>query len=147
MQRFTKKIIIPWDGYCYVHNRFTKNEVERAKKKHPDAVLIVHPECVPDVIDLADEVLSTGKMVRFAKESRAQKFLVGTEAGMHYRLKKENPEKIFLSAGTAKMCRGMKITELEDVFNALHDEQYVIDVPETTIDKAKQALERMLRYV
>lgn len=147
VQRFTEKTIIPWDGYCYVHNRFTKNEVKLAKEKHTDAVLIVHPECVPEVIDLADEVLSTGGMVRFAKESRAQKFIVGTEEGMLYRLKKENPEKIFLSAGTAKMCWGMKITELEDVFNALHDEQYVIDVPETTIDKAKQALERMLRYV
>ena len=127
--------------------RFTKDEVSRAKEKHPDAVLIVHPECTPDVIDLADKVLSTGGMVRFAKESGAKKFLVGTEEGMLYRLKKENPEKIFLSAGTAKMCRGMKITQLEDVFNALHDEHYVIDVPENTIDKAKKALERMLRYV
>jgi len=107
---------------------------------------MVHPECTPEVIDVADEVLSTGGMVKFAAESPATKFLVGTEEGMLYRLKKENPEKEFYSAGTAKMCQGMKITQLDDVFQALKKEQYVTDVPIHIIDNAKIALERMLKY-
>jgi len=145
-QRFTDKKIIPWDGYCYVHNKFSQDEVVRAKNSHPDAILMVHPECTPEVIDVADEVLSTGGMVKFAAESPATKFLVGTEEGMLYRLKKENPEKEFYSAGTAKMCQGMKITQLDDVFQALKKEQYVTDVPIHIIDNAKIALERMLKY-
>ncbi len=147
VQRHTDKKIIPWDGYCYVHNRFSKEEIVRAKQLHPDALLMVHPECSPEVIDEADEVLSTGGMVRFARKTTVDKILVGTEEGMLYRLKKENPDITFLSAGSAKMCRGMKITQLEDVHNSLHEEQFSIDVPVTTQEKARKAIERMLAYV
>jgi len=147
VQRFTQKKIIPWEGFCYVHARFTQEEVLRAKKAHPDALLMVHPECPPKVIDEADEVLSTSGMVRFAKESSAQTFLVGTEEGMLYRLKKENPGKTFYSAGTAKMCRGMKATRLEDLYQSFAKEQYGIEIPEPIMDRARTALERMLTYV
>ena len=147
VQRFTKKKIIPWEGYCYVHDRFSKQEVIEAKQAHPDAVLIVHPECPPDVINEADEVLSTGGMVRFAKESSAKTFLVGTEEGMLYRMKKENPGKTFYSAGTAKMCQGMKVTHLEDLHQAFMKEQYAIDIPEDIMNRARTSLERMLEYV
>ena len=146
-QRFTPKKIIPWDGYCYVHDRFTEEEVLRAKEAHPDALLMVHPECRPEVIDRADEVLSTSGMVRMARESTAKTFLVGTEEGMLYRLKKENPEKTFYSAGTAKMCLGMKVTKIEDLYQAIVREQHVIDIPQDIIDRARTALESMLTYV
>ncbi|MBN2415169.1 quinolinate synthase NadA [bacterium] len=146
VQRFTDKTIILWDGYCYVHNRFDPEEVKRAKEAYPDAVLMVHPECRPEVIDLADEVLSTGGMARVARENPAQIFLVATEEGMLYRLQKENPGKTFLSAGSSKVCRGMKATRLEDVHRALAREQYEITLPDTVIDRARLALERMLHY-
>jgi len=147
VQRFTRKKIIPWEGYCYVHDRFTEEEVLRAKEAHPDALLMVHPECRPEVIDRADEVLSTSGMVRMAGESSAKTFLVGTEEGMLYRLKTENPEKTFYSAGSAKMCVGMKVTKIEDLYQAFVKEQYVIDIPQDIMDKARTALERMLTYV
>ena len=146
VQRFTKKAIIPWEGYCYVHDRFTKEEVVQAKQAYPDAVLMVHPECPPGVIDEADEVLSTSGMVRFARESSAKTFLVGTEEGMLYRLRKENPGKTFYSAGVAKMCRGMKVTRLEDLHDALVKEQHAIEIPAEIMDRARAALEGMLRY-
>ena len=108
---------------------------------------MVHPECPPEVVDIADEVLSTGGMVKVARESSAREFLVGTEEGMLYRLKKENPNKNFYSAGTAKFCRGMKATRLEDLYKALLEEQYEIILPEDIMNKARTALERMLTYV
>ncbi len=147
VQRFTNKKIIPWEGFCYVHDRFTKEEVVRAKRNHPDALLIVHPECPPDVIGEADEVLSTGGMIKFVKQSQAKKFLIGTEEGILYRLKKENPDKIFYSAGVAKICKGMKLTRLEDLYHALQKEQYVIEIPEAIMNRARQSLESMLSYV
>jgi len=147
VQRFTKKKIIPWEGFCYVHNQFTREEVIRAKEAHPRALLMVHPECQPEVIDLADKVLSTSGMVKVARESSAREFLVGTEEGMLYRLKKENPDKNFYSAGTAKFCRGMKATRLKDLYKALLEEQYEIILPEDIMNKARMALERMLTYV
>jgi quinolinate synthase len=147
VQRFTHKKIIPWEGYCYVHDRFTREEVLRAKKAHPDALLMVHPECPPEVIDEADEVLSTSGMVKIAQKSASKKFLVGTEEGMLYRLKKENPQKAFYSAGAAKMCQGMKVTRLEDVYQAFINEQHLVEVPSEIRDRARKALESMLIYV
>jgi len=145
-QRFTDKKIIPWNGYCYVHQRFDPEEVKRAKQAHPDALLIVHPECPPEVIDLADQVLSTNGMVRFAGESQARKFLVGTESGILYRLRKENPTKEFYSAGAARACRGMKATHLEDLVLSLEKEQHEITLSGEVMQKARSSLERMLDY-
>jgi len=146
-QRFVKKQIIPWDGYCYVHTRFSAQEVKKAKEKIPEAVLIVHPECTPEVIDLADYVLSTGQMVKFCREAREKKFLIGTEEGLIYRLKKENPDKKFFSAGTAKVCANMKLTRLQDVYLSLLEEKHPIELPSEVIFRAKKALEQMARYV
>jgi len=143
-QRFTDKEIIPWNGYCHVHERITKEEVLLAKEKFPDAFLLVHPECNPSVIDLADEVLSTGGMVSFVKKSDKKRFLIGTEEGLIYRLKKENPEKEFYAAGTAKMCRNMKLTTLNDVYLSLKEERYAIELPEGIIESAGKTLTAML---
>jgi quinolinate synthase len=145
-QRFTRKRIIPWQGYCYVHTRITPEDVLEAKKKHPGAVFIAHPECEPPVIDLADKVLSTGGMVKFAKESAYKKFIVGTEEGILYRLKKDSPEKEFYTAGSAKMCWNMKINTLEDVYLSLKEDRYQVEVNEGILKKARVALDRMLLY-
>ncbi|HHS14345.1 MAG TPA: quinolinate synthase, partial [bacterium] len=144
VQRFTDKRIIPWDGYCYVHNRITADDVKESRKLLPDAVLMVHPECPPEVIDLADEVQSTGGMVRVAQESKARRFLIGTEEGMITRLKRENPGKEFYSVGPARLCRGMKTIHLKDVRDALEKEQHRIVVPEPVKTRARRALENML---
>lgn len=146
-QRFTDKEIIPWNGYCYVHERIREEEVRLAKEKFPDALLLVHPECNPSVIDLADEVLSTSGMLNFAKKSDKKRFLIGTEEGLIYRLKKENPGKEFYAAGTAKMCRNMKLTTLNDVYFSLKEERYAIELPAGIIESAQKALEAMLKYV
>jgi quinolinate synthase len=146
-QRFTDKEIIPWNGYCYVHEKIREEEVRLAKEKFPDALLLVHPECNPSVIDLADEVLSTSGMLSFAKKSDKKRFLIGTEEGLIYRLKKENPGKEFYAAGTAKMCRNMKLTTLNDVYSSLKEERYVIELPEEIIKSAQKALTAMLKYV
>ena len=146
-ERFVDKEIIPWNGYCYVHEKIRKEEVRLAKEKFPDALLLVHPECNPSVIDLADEVLSTSGMLNFAKKSDKKRFLIGTEEGLIYRLKKENPGKEFYTAGTAKMCRNMKLTTLNDVYSSLKEERYVIELPEEIIKSAQKALTAMLKYV
>jgi len=143
-QRFTDKEIIPWNGYCYVHERITKEEVLQAKEKLPNAPLLVHPECKPSVVNSADEVLSTGGMVNFVKKSNKKKFLIGTEEGLIYRLKKENPEKEFYAAGTAKICRNQKLTTLNDVYFSLKDERYAIELAGEIIKSAGKTLKAML---
>ncbi|MEO0293964.1 MAG: quinolinate synthase NadA [candidate division WOR-3 bacterium] len=147
VKRFVNKEIILWNGFCYVHESIRKEEVLEAKKKFPDALLLVHPECRPEVIDIADEVLSTSGMIRFAKESPMKRFIIGTEEGILYRLKKENPEKEFHTAGSPKICSNMKLTKLEDVYLCLKEEKEEIILSEDIIKKAKIALERMLNYV
>ncbi|HBY57425.1 MAG TPA: quinolinate synthase [Candidatus Atribacteria bacterium] len=146
-QRFIDKEIIPWNGYCYVHERITEKEVRLAKEKFPDALLLVHPECNPSVIELADEVLSTNGMLNFAKKSDKKRFLIGTEKGLIYRLKRENPGKEFYTAGTAKICRNMKLTTLNDLCLSLKEERYVIELPEEIIKSAGKTLKAMLENI
>ena len=146
VSRFTQKKIIPWNGYCYVHERFTPEDVREAKKLHPQAVVIVHPECRPGVVDLADRVESTEGMVRLAKALQAEEFIIGTEEGLIQRLQRENPQKRFYSAGPARMCRSMKYIRLEDVYLSLKEERFKVELPETIIEKARKALDRMLEY-
>jgi len=145
-QRFTAKEIIPWDGYCYVHDSITRAEVLQAKRAFPGAPLVVHPECGADVIDVADRVLSTSGMVEFAKETDAKAVLVGTEEGLIQRLKKENPDKRFFAAGTPKVCRNMKLTALGDVYLALEREQFEVELPSDIMERSRDSLERMLLY-
>lgn len=147
VMRFTDKKIILWDGFCYVHDRISKEEVLISKEKFPEALLLVHPECREEIIDIADEVLSTSGMIKFAKESSATSFLIGTEEGILYRLKKENPNKEFYSAGVPKICSNMKLTHLEDVYNALNEEKHEMILPKDIISASKKALQEMLRYV
>lgn len=147
VSRFTDKEIIPYDGYCYVHDRIRAKDIKKAKDIHPDAVVLVHPECRPDVIDVADEVASTSGMVKLARRSKAKKFIIGTEEGLLYRLKKENPEKEFFTAGSALMCHNMKLTRLEDVYLSLREERYKVEVSDNISKTARKALDEMLKYV
>ncbi|MCD6406828.1 quinolinate synthase NadA [Candidatus Aerophobetes bacterium] len=140
-----EKRIIPFQGYCYVHDKIKKEDIAKAKENHPDAKVIVHPECRPEVIEIADMVASTGGMIRFAKESSAKKFIIGTEEGIIHRLKKENPEKEFFPIFPLPVCKDMKLTTLEDVYLALKEERYEIEIEESIRKKAKKALDRMLQ--
>jgi quinolinate synthase len=144
VSRFTDKKIITWDGYCYVHDRYTTEDVRRAQALHPEAELLVHPECRPEVIDLADYVYSTSGMARHAKKSLAQKFIIGTEVGMNYRLEQENPDKEFYPLSEKAICVDMKKTSLEKVLSALQTLEPRLVVPKDIADRASSAIERML---
>ena len=145
VQKVSGRRLTWWDGYCPTHERLTLAAVTRAKEAHPDAQLIVHPECPPEVVEMADAVLSTSGMVSYCRRSGAKEFLVGTEMGLLYRLRKENPGKIFHLASRALICPNMKITTLEDVRDALVALSPVVTVPPDIRRKALSALEAMLR--
>jgi len=140
----TKKTIIPYEGFCHVHQRFTKKDIEKARKIFPDAPIIAHPECPPEVLKLADYVSSTSGMINVAKNLKAKEIIIATEIGMIERLQLELPAKKFYSLGSAKICVNMKKTTLEHVYNSLLKEQYQIHVPEHIAAKAKICVERML---
>jgi quinolinate synthase len=136
-----EKNIIPWDGFCYVHQQITPQEISRIREADPELQVLVHPECRPDVASIADAVLSTSGMVRYAKENRASRFLVVTECGLSDRLSMEVPDKQFLKG--CRLCTFMKVTTLEDVRDSLRDLKYQIEIPEPIRVKAEQALRRM----
>jgi len=141
----TKKKIISWDGFCNVHQgHLDIGDVKKAKADHPDAVLVVHPECPPEVQDMADQIASTSGMLRFCKESTHKEFIIGTEEGILHRLRKESPDKRFYVLNNEMVCPNMKRTKLESVVAAMEKMQYVIKVPEDVRIKAKRALDRML---
>ncbi len=141
----TKKKIISWDGFCNVHMAHLDIEdVKRAKAEHPDAVLVVHPECPPEMQDMADHITSTSGMLRFCKESNHKEFIIGTEEGLLHRLRKDSPDKRFYVLNTKMVCPNMKRTKLESVLTAMEKMQYVIKVPEDIRIPAKRALDRML---
>jgi len=143
----TKKKIILYPGYCITHARLTAKHVLAAKEAHPDAKVVVHPECTAEVIALADAVLSTSQMARYIKESPAKKFLIGTEEGIIHRLKKENPGKTFYVVSRAMVCPNMKKTTLEKLAVTMETKRNVIVVPEDIRLRAKRALDRMLEVV
>jgi quinolinate synthase len=140
-EQVPEKNIIPWDGYCYVHQQITPEEIAKIRKADPELEIMVHPECRPDVADLADAVLSTSGMVRYAKERPASRFLVVTECGLSDRLAMEVPDKTFVKG--CKLCTFMKVTRLEDVRDSLRDMKYDIVVPEEIRVPAERALRRM----
>jgi quinolinate synthase len=140
----TRKKIILYPGYCITHARLNAKQVLAAKQAHPDAEVLVHPECTAEVIELADAVLSTSQMARYVKESTAKKFLIGTEEGLVHRLKKENPEKTFYVISKALMCPNMKKTTLEKLAQTMELKRNVVVVPEDIRMRAKRALDRML---
>ncbi len=141
----TGKTLIPipeW-GFCPTHLLFQPEDVTVLKMQHPDATVMVHPECSSEMRKVADYVGSTSKMCRYAKESNAKNFIVGTEEGILHRLRKENPEKNFYLAYEDAICPNMKLTTLDRLYVALKEEKNVVRVPEAVAKKAHASLERM----
>jgi len=144
VSRHTDKDVILWDGYCYVHDRYTLEDVQKERAAHPHAELLVHPECRPEVVDEADFVYSTAGIARHAKESKMKEFIIGTEVGMNYRLKKENPDKEFYPLSEGAVCVDMKKTTLEKLHRSLETLEPRVVVPKDIADRARGAIERML---
>ena len=146
VQRKTGKKVIPipeW-GFCPTHVLFQPEDVRILKMEQPEAAVMVHPECTWEMQKTADFVGSTSQMCRFAKESNAKTFIVGTEEGILHRLRKDNPEKQFFLAYEGAICPNMKLNTLERLYVALKEEKHVVTVLEPTAKRARRALERML---
>jgi len=140
----TKKNVIAWDGYCNVHERVTVDDVRKARAEHPRALVMAHPECRIEVLEIADHVTSTSGMLRYAVASDAKEFIVGTEIGLMHRLRRENPEKLFYPLRKDMICPNMKRTTLKSILRAFQENTYVVKVPEEIRVPAKRALDRML---
>jgi quinolinate synthase len=143
----TGKKILLWPGYCPTHVRILPQDILRRKAEYPQAKAVVHPECRPEVVALADAVLSTGGIIRFARESEAKEIIVGTEIGIIHRLRKENPDKKFIPASEQAVCPRMKLITLETVLWSLENMTHQIKVPERIRIRALAAVEKMLQVV
>lgn len=140
----TKKKIHTWDGYCPTHDRLKPEDVNHARRTYPDAIFMAHPECRPEVLELADVIRSTSGMIRYAKESKASTFIVGTEVGLLYPLKKANPDKLFYPASSKMLCKNMKKISLEDVARSLELMEGKVKVPENIRQPAFKAVQKMI---
>jgi quinolinate synthase len=140
----TGKEMILWPGLCPTHVRILPEYIARLKQEYPQAKVVVHPECTPAVIALADEVSSTSGMIQFAKREEVRQMIVGTEIGIIYRLRKENPGKQFIPVSEQAVCPNMKLITLEKVLWSLEEMAPVVKVPEKIRLKAKRAVDRML---
>ncbi|MEI8344681.1 MAG: quinolinate synthase NadA [Candidatus Omnitrophota bacterium] len=141
---FSDKEIILWPGYCPTHVYITADEVKKIKREHPGALFIAHPECPPDVLDLADHICSTTGFSPFIAKSQADTFVIGTEKGMIYNLSKRHPEKKFILASARLICPTMKMTTLGWVAHCLEKMEYRIEIPEPIRLKAEKCLIRMM---
>ena len=139
--------LVLWPGYCHVHVVITEADIKNAKTKYPDAIVMAHPECTEPVKELSDQLLSTGQMLEFAAKSTAKRFIVATEIGMTYPLKKQNPEAEFIAASDRAICPNMKKITLEKVAWSLEDMQCKITVSEEVGIKARKALDRMVEIL
>jgi quinolinate synthase len=143
----TGRKLISWNGYCPTHVKILPEDITREKKFHPKAKVIVHPECLPQVVALADAALSTSQMCKFAKETEAEEIIVGTEVGLIYRLKKDNPTKEFYPASEAAVCPNMKRTTQEKILWALEELKEEVRVSDEIRLRARKAIDRMLEIV
>jgi quinolinate synthase len=133
-----------WEGYCPTHHRILAEQIVKMKSDHPEAEVVVHPECTPDVIVLADHVASTTGILKYANSSNAKEFVIGTELGILHRMKKENPGKTFMPVTPLSDCPNMKLNTLEKLLWSLEDIQFVVTVPEDIAVEARKAIQRML---
>ncbi len=140
----TDKKIHAWEGYCPTHDKLKIEDVQRAKAAHPEAVFIAHPECRPEVQDVADAILSTSGMIRYAQSSSEKTFIVGTETGLLYPLKKANPEKVFYPAAAKMVCPNMKKISLEDIADSLEFMEGEVKVPQKIRRPALKAVQGMI---
>ena len=140
----TGKKIHVWDGYCPTHERLKPADVQAARDAHPGAVFMAHPECRPEILEIADVIASTSGMIRHAQTSDAQAFIVGTELGILHPMKKANPEKQFFPASEKMICKNMKKISLADIVQCLETMQGEIKVPENIRLPALKAVQRMV---
>jgi quinolinate synthase len=141
----TGKKMIFWPGFCPTHARIQPERIKKLKQEYPQAKVVVHPECRPEVIALADEVLSTGGMCRYAKRDEVREMIVGTEIGIIHRLRKENPDKRFIPVSEQAICPNMQLITLEKVLWSLEEMYPEVKVPEGICLRAKAAVDKMLR--
>jgi quinolinate synthase len=145
VSKFTNKKMIIWEGYCNTHDLLTVKDVEEMKAQYPNAQFVVHPECRPEVVKLGDFVGSTTAIIKYCRESDCQEFIVGTEDGTGYQLRKDSPHKKFHFATKYLVCPNMKVNNLKKVVRCLETMQPEIYVPPEIADKARLSLERMLQ--
>lgn len=135
---------ILWDGFCPTHHKIKPDEVAKIREMHPDALMLIHPECTPEVLEYADFIGSTKEIIEYATKSDNKKFIIGTEMGVLHPLKRDNPEKTFYLMSPGLVCPNMKKTTLESVLKCLQTGYYEMDVPEDVAVRARKALDRML---
>jgi len=133
-----------WPGYCPTHQRILAKDIVKLKEQYPKAKVIVHPECRSEVVALADAALGTGGMLRYVRESEDEAFIIGTEIGMIYRLRKENPSKRFIPASEQAICPNMKLISLEKVLWSLEEMTFRVTVPDRFKNAARETVEKML---
>lgn len=141
---YTDKEVLYWAGCCNIHDNLTGSEVRASKAAHPDAIFMAHPECRPEVLDLAEVIRSTTGMLNYARQSSRPEFIIGTEVGLLHALRQQNPGKRFFLPSPGLLCPDMKRITLEDVLTALHELKYEVKVPEETRQRALIAVNRML---
>jgi len=143
----TGRDLILWPGYCPTHVLITEDDIKSAKAKYPDAVVMAHPECTEPVKALADQLLSTGRMLKFVAKSPAKKFIVATEIGIIHTLKKQNPQAEFIAASDRAVCPNMKKITLDKIIASLQDLQHKVTVPQEIRVKAKRSLDKMIEVL
>lgn len=140
----TGKKIHLWEGYCPFHNTLTPFDVDLARKEHPGAHFMAHPECPPEILEMADSIHSTSGMIKYAKESENKSFIIGTEIGILYPIQKACPDKEFYPASMKMECKDMKIITLADIANSLENMTGIVKVPEEIRIPALSAVEKMI---
>ncbi|MDP4181311.1 MAG: quinolinate synthase NadA [Bacillota bacterium] len=138
------KNIIPWKGFCITHHKIKAEDVVKIKELHSDSFLLVHPECKPEIVEMANFAGSTKQIIDFATKSKNEKFIIGTEMGVLYKLKKNNPNKTFYMMSQGLICPNMKKTSLASIYNSLNELKYEINLDEEVRVKAKRSLDKML---
>jgi quinolinate synthase len=149
VRKQTGRKIHLWPGSCHVHHLIKTDEIVEMKREHPRAKVVIHPECgcTSSSLKLADKVLSTEGMVRYANEDAAQEYIVGTETGILHKMQKQNPQKQFYPVNQKAVCEFMKMITIEKVLWSLEDLKYEVKVPEAVAAKARRAIERMVAIV
>jgi len=143
----TGRDMVLWPGYCTTHVLMTAEDIKAARAKYPDAIVMAHPECTEPVKELADELLSTGQMLKFAAGSTAKRFIVATENGIIHALKKQNPDAEFIAASGRAICPNMKKITVDKVVASLEDMRHRITVPEEIRTRAERSLNRMVEIL
>jgi quinolinate synthase len=147
VQEKTGREMIFWPGFCPTHMRILADDIQAARREYPNAIVLAHPECGPEVRAAADMLLSTGQMLAFAGKPDKNEFIIATEHGIIHSLKKRYPGKKFYPASDKALCPNMKKISLEKVLWSLQDMQYVITVSPNIRDRACRALDRMLEVL